>query len=34
LLSKMQKLGISRYTKYSSVIQKEGDKERSQPGKF
>ena len=34
LLSKMQKLGISRYTKYSSVIQKEGGKERSQPGKL
>ena len=34
LLSKMQKLGISRYTKYSSVIQKEGVKERPQPGKF
>jgi formate hydrogenlyase transcriptional activator len=34
LLSKMQKLGISRDTKYSSVTQKEGAKERSQPGKF
>jgi formate hydrogenlyase transcriptional activator len=34
LLSKMQKLGISRDTKYSSVTQKEGDKERSQPGKL
>ena len=34
LLSKMQKLGISRYTKYSSVMQKEGAKERPQPGKF
>ena len=34
LLSKMQKLGISRDTRYSSVTQKEGDKERSQPGKL
>ena len=34
LLSKMQKLGISRDTKYSSVTQKEGAKERPQPGKF
>jgi formate hydrogenlyase transcriptional activator len=34
LLSKMQKLGISRDTRYSSVTQKEGAKERPQPGKF
>ena len=26
LLSKMQKLGISRFTKYTSVMQKEGAK--------
>ena len=32
LLSKMQRLGISRYTKYSSVMQKEGAKELPQPG--
>jgi DNA-binding NtrC family response regulator len=31
LLSKMQKLGISRDTKYSSVTQKEGAKERPPP---
>ena len=32
LLSKMQKLGISRFTEYAS--QKEGGKERPQPGKL
>ena len=30
LLSKMQKLGISRYTKYTSVMQKEGAKDLPQ----
>ena len=34
LLSKMQKLGISRFTEYSSLPQKEGVKERSEPGKL
>jgi DNA-binding NtrC family response regulator len=34
LLSKMQKLGISRFTEYTSLPQKEGGKERSQPGKL
>ena len=30
LLSKMQRLGISRFTKYTSVMQKEGAKELPQ----
>ncbi len=34
LLSKMQKLGISRFTEYASMPQKEGGKERPQPGKL
>jgi formate hydrogenlyase transcriptional activator len=34
LLSKMQRLGISRFTKSTSLTQKEGAKERPLPGKF
>jgi formate hydrogenlyase transcriptional activator len=34
LLSKMQRLGISRFTKSTSLTQKEGAKERALPGKF
>ena len=34
LLSKMQKLGISRFTKYTSVMQKEGSKARPQTREF
>ena len=34
LLSKMQRLGISRFAKYTSLTQKEGAKERPLQGKF
>jgi formate hydrogenlyase transcriptional activator len=34
LLSKMQRLGISRFKKSTSLTQKEGAKERALPGKF
>jgi len=34
LVSKMQKLGISRYTEYTSLPEKEGAKERPQPRKL